>query len=232
MTYIYICRTAPLTSRCCILYIYSTNKRTEYFKHAAHSPFFSSSKCRLFHNATFFGSCIIHILNTGVLKFKRKFQCLKVNEYIRSTFWYFFMSIIGPFSITVYTGWAKSKYTIYYILYTFFWSTLYVRGTQIFPKMYWPSQSSRCKLGDMNQASYWWSTNIRHHHTKFSHMSNLVPGICAPMINIIIFVPIFQYAVCRLPFHSVMLNTAEMCQSTLFGIFCLFDECKLDYYFL
>jgi len=24
-------RTAPLTSKCCILYIYSTNKRTEYF---------------------------------------------------------------------------------------------------------------------------------------------------------------------------------------------------------
>jgi hypothetical protein len=38
--YIYICRTAPLTSRRCILYIYSMNIRTEYFKHAAHSPFF------------------------------------------------------------------------------------------------------------------------------------------------------------------------------------------------
>ena len=38
--YIYICRTTPLTSRCCILYIYSTNMRAEYFKHAAHSPFF------------------------------------------------------------------------------------------------------------------------------------------------------------------------------------------------
>jgi len=33
-------RTAQLTSRCCILYIYSTNIRTEYFKHAAYSPFF------------------------------------------------------------------------------------------------------------------------------------------------------------------------------------------------
>jgi len=30
--------------------------------------FFSSSKCRLFHNATFFDSCIIHILNTGCAK--------------------------------------------------------------------------------------------------------------------------------------------------------------------
>jgi hypothetical protein len=38
--YIYICRTAPLTSRRCILYIYSTNTCTEYFKHAAHSPLF------------------------------------------------------------------------------------------------------------------------------------------------------------------------------------------------
>jgi len=28
-------RTAQLTSRRCILYIYSTNMRTEYFKHAA-----------------------------------------------------------------------------------------------------------------------------------------------------------------------------------------------------
>jgi hypothetical protein len=40
---------------------------TEYFKHAAHSPFFSS-KCRLFHNATLFGSCIIHILHTRCAK--------------------------------------------------------------------------------------------------------------------------------------------------------------------
>jgi hypothetical protein len=32
--YIYICRTAPLTCRRCILNIYSTNIRTEYFKHA------------------------------------------------------------------------------------------------------------------------------------------------------------------------------------------------------
>jgi hypothetical protein len=33
--YIYICRTAPLTSRRFILNIYSTNIRSEYFKHAA-----------------------------------------------------------------------------------------------------------------------------------------------------------------------------------------------------
>ena len=35
-------RTAPLTSKRCILYIYSTNLGTEYFKHGIHSPFFFS----------------------------------------------------------------------------------------------------------------------------------------------------------------------------------------------
>jgi hypothetical protein len=59
------------------IYFFSTNISTEYFKHATHSPFFSS-KCRLFHNATFFGSCIIHISHTGVLKFKCKLRCQKV----------------------------------------------------------------------------------------------------------------------------------------------------------
>jgi len=37
----YMGRTAQLTSRRCILYIYSTNIHTEYFKHAAQSLFFS-----------------------------------------------------------------------------------------------------------------------------------------------------------------------------------------------
>ena len=53
MTYIYICRTALLTSRCCILYIYSTNIRIEYFKHAAHSPFFPLQNAVYFIKLTF-----------------------------------------------------------------------------------------------------------------------------------------------------------------------------------
>jgi len=63
-------RTAPLTSKLCILYIYSTNIGTEYFKHGIYSPFFSS-KCSLFHNSNIFGSCIIHILYTGCAKIKK-----------------------------------------------------------------------------------------------------------------------------------------------------------------
>jgi len=36
-------RTAPLNSKRCILYIYSTTTGTEYFKHGIYSPFFSLS---------------------------------------------------------------------------------------------------------------------------------------------------------------------------------------------
>ena len=36
----YMGRTAPLTSKRCILYIYSTNVGTEYLKHALYSPLF------------------------------------------------------------------------------------------------------------------------------------------------------------------------------------------------
>ena len=64
--------TASLTSKRCILYIYSTNIGTEYFKNGIYSPFFSSSKFSLFHNSNIFGSCIIHILYTGCAKIKKK----------------------------------------------------------------------------------------------------------------------------------------------------------------
>ena len=67
----YMGRTAPLTSKRCILYIYSTNIGTEYFKHALYSPFFSLQNAVCFIMLIFFGPCIIHILYTGVLKFKK-----------------------------------------------------------------------------------------------------------------------------------------------------------------
>jgi len=59
--------TAPQT---CILYIYSTNTDTKYFKHGIYCVFFSS-KCSLFHNSNIFGSCIIHILYTVCDKIKK-----------------------------------------------------------------------------------------------------------------------------------------------------------------
>jgi len=64
--------TPPLTSKRCILYIYSTNTGSEYFKHDIYSPFFFSSKCSLFHNSNVFGSCFIHILYMGCAKIWKK----------------------------------------------------------------------------------------------------------------------------------------------------------------
>jgi len=65
-SYIWDGRTANL-QMLHFIYFFPTNISTEYFKHVAHSPFFSS-KCRLFQNVTFFGSCIIHVLHTGCAK--------------------------------------------------------------------------------------------------------------------------------------------------------------------
>jgi len=62
-------RTAPITSKRCILYIYSSNIVTEYFKHGINSPFFL--KRSWFHNYNIFGSCIIHILYTECAKIKK-----------------------------------------------------------------------------------------------------------------------------------------------------------------
>jgi len=65
-------RTAPLTSKRFILYIYSTNVGTEYFKHALYSPFFSFQNAICFIMLT----CLFPVLFTfymqDVLKLKKK----------------------------------------------------------------------------------------------------------------------------------------------------------------
>ena len=59
---------------------------------------FFSSKCSLFHNANLFGSRIIHILYTGVLKLKKKnnsgakglmYELKKMERYLR-------VNLLGP----------------------------------------------------------------------------------------------------------------------------------------
>jgi len=47
-------RTAPLTSKCCILYIYSTNIGIEYFKCGVYSPFSPLQNAVCFINLTYF----------------------------------------------------------------------------------------------------------------------------------------------------------------------------------
>ena len=64
-------RTAPLTSKCCILYIYSTDTGTEYFKHGIYSPFFPLQNAVCFINLKYFVSVLFTFYIQGVLKLKK-----------------------------------------------------------------------------------------------------------------------------------------------------------------
>jgi len=55
----------------CILYIYSTNIGTEYFKHGIYSPFFSLQNAVCFIILTYLVPVIFHILYTECAKIKK-----------------------------------------------------------------------------------------------------------------------------------------------------------------
>jgi len=65
------CRIAPLTSKHCILYIYSTNIGTEYSKHGIDSTFFSLQNAVCFIILTYLVPVLFTFYTQVVLKFKK-----------------------------------------------------------------------------------------------------------------------------------------------------------------
>ena len=64
-------RTAPLTSKRFILYIYSTNIVTEYFKHCIYSPFVPLKNAVRFIILTYLVPVLFTFYIEGVLKLKK-----------------------------------------------------------------------------------------------------------------------------------------------------------------
>jgi len=64
-------RIAPLTSKCCILYIYSTNIGTEYFKHGIYSLVFPLQNAVCFINLTYLVPLLFTFYIQDVLKLKK-----------------------------------------------------------------------------------------------------------------------------------------------------------------
>jgi len=64
-------RTALLTSKLCIIYIYSTNIGTEYFKHALYPPFFSLQNAVCFIMLTSLVPILVTFYIQLVLKLKK-----------------------------------------------------------------------------------------------------------------------------------------------------------------
>jgi len=64
-------RTAPLTSKHFILYIYSPNIGTQYFKHGIYSPFFTLQNAVCFINLMYLVPVLFTFYIQSVLKLKK-----------------------------------------------------------------------------------------------------------------------------------------------------------------
>ena len=161
-------RTAPLTSKRCILYIYSTNIGTEYFKLGVYSPFFLSLSLQnavCFIILTYLVPVLFTFYIQGVLKLKFRDRTAPLTSkrcilYIYSTnigTEYFKHGIYTPFFFSLQN--AVCLITLTYLVPVLF--TFYIQGVLKlkFRGRTAPLTSKRCIL-------YIYSTNISAEYFK------------------------------------------------------------------
>jgi hypothetical protein len=76
-------RTPPLTSKRCILHIYSTNIATEYFKHGIYSPSFSLQNAVCFIIVTYLVPVLFTFYIQGVLKLKKNSGAKRLTKMLK-----------------------------------------------------------------------------------------------------------------------------------------------------
>jgi len=90
-------RTAPLTSKRCILYIYPTNIGTEYFKHGIYSQFFSLQNAVCFIILIYLVPVLFTFYIQGVLKLKKNNSGAKRLIYVSTTILLYKATRFDPF---------------------------------------------------------------------------------------------------------------------------------------
>jgi len=107
-------RTAPLTSKSFILYIYSSNISTEYFKHGIYSPFFPIQNAVCFTFLTYLVPVLFTFYIQDVLKLKYVFiQQIKVLNILNIVYTLLFFSLQNAVCFTILTYFFPVLLTFY-----------------------------------------------------------------------------------------------------------------------